>query len=706
MRRLWFWVVVVCLLVALSTAAWANSHVYNLPGAAEAQTTVLEQSDNRLLVRIDVPEMQTGQVEANGAAWDVIAVEGLGTTSQVGAPELPVWTRLVAVGPAEGVQARVASAREETLVNIDAMPFQTPQDRCCDTPPPFVIDEELYTTDGFWPAQPVVTDEPVIMHGRRFVPVHFYPLQYNPVTGELRYAESTVLEITGGTRDPRNVLTRELPASQAFAAVYESFGLSFARRGAQDNWAPVDGAIMVIAPDNFLDGINKYVEWKTKKGLPVEVVPTSAINGQGQDAPAIKKMIHNRYFNAQLPPLDYVVIFGDFAQVTTMFGLGGCSSDSKFVTVDGQDYFPDVVIGRLSAQTLEELGRVVNKMVDYEASPQMDETDWYQSGIVLGSGAGVDDQNALFCGQVLEQQGGYTHVDYLYEKDNTATAANITKDLNAGRSWFTYFGHGAWNLWASCTPYYTNANVKQLKNNRQLPVITSIACENGAFDYDQECFAEVWISWSERAGAAGIFAASRNTPFGYTDSLGRGVAVGHFKEKYLTFGAACYYGKMWMYGDYPEPAGGTTEEVFQHYLIFGDPELNIWSDVPADLSVQPDHDLQQGDGSVVITVLKDGAPFANALVHAWGNGDTDVAARTTEAGQVEISFAQPLAAGELQVVVTGQNAYPWESGLTVAAPADDDAVDDDAADDDQSSDDDATDDDASDDDDDSGGGCA
>jgi len=251
-----------------------------------------------------------------------------------------------------------------------------------------------------------------------------------------------------------------------------------------------------------------------------------------------------------------------------------------------------------------------------------------------------------------------------------------------------------------------------LTNNRQLPVITSIACENGAFDYDEECFAEVWINWSERAGAAGIFAASRNTPFGYTDSLGRGVAVGHFKEKYLTFGAACYYGKMWMYGDYPEQPGGTTEEVFQHYLVFGDPELNIWSDVPADLSVQPDHDLQQGDGSVVITVLKDGAPFANALVHVWGNGGADIAARTTGAGQVEISFNEPLTAGELQVVVTGQNAYPWENGLTVAGQgdddADDDAVDDDATDDDQSSDDDATDDDASgdDDDDDSGGGCA
>jgi len=200
-----------------------------------------------------------------------------------------------------------------------------------------------------------------------------------------------------------------------------------------------------------------------------------------------------------------------------------------------------------------------------------------------------------------------------------------------------------------------------LANTDKLPVITDIACDNAHFDMTADCFAEVWIKNDEHTGAAGIFAASRNTPFGWTDQLGRGVAVGHFRQGYLTFGAASYFGKIYMYHFYPESAGGTTEEVMQHYLVFGDPELNIWSDVPVLPDVERPAEIELGaTGPLTIRVTINGAPLANALVHVWRDEEWSFAKRTDATGQVNLVLDPSLDLGALQVLITGPNALPYE----------------------------------------------
>lgn len=714
MRRLAFFVVLLMLL-AVGALAWANSHNYRVSPAVAAQATLLERGAERLLVEVAVPELQLGVAQANGATWDVLAVDGLGVAAVTGAPMLPVWTRLIEVGPTEGISVRLVDAEVENLAGYQVLPYQLPMDRSATELPPFVVNEELYTADALWPSEPVATDAPVIIHGRRFVPVRFYPVRHNPVSGEVVHVKRAVLEITGGQVDERNALARELPVSPAFAGIYNQMTWSFSGKDQYDNWAPVDGALLVIVYDNFANGIAPYVHWKRLKGLTVEVVLTSEIEGGGQDATAIKQMLYERYQDPTQPPLDYVLLVGDYPQITTLVGIGNSAADSRFVTLDGADYFPDTIIGRFSVPNLEALARVVNKMVDYEQNPPLANPNWYHMGLTMSGSDSVDDYNARYCGQVLEQAGGFDQVDYFFTSNGMNKPVNITASINEGRSWISYFGHGSATSWSSPSPSYTNQHVQALANQRTLPVITSIACTNAAFDWPGDCFAELWIKHSETAGAAGIFAASRSTPFGYTDSLGRGVAMGHFVEGYMTFGAASYYGKMYMYQDYPEPAGGTCEKVFQHYLVFGDPELNIWSDTPIEMSVEPMEEIYVGDADATLRVTVNDTLLPRALVHVWRGEDFDAAARTDDTGKALLEFGAPLTEGTLEVFVTGHNALPYSGQIEVVQALDDDTVaDDDAADDDLAddditdddlADDDVTDDDVADDDDDDSGGC-
>ncbi len=678
-----------------------------VPVAASAGLTVREA--NRLVIDLTIPELNQATVEADGLTWDAIDLPGYGETTVVGAPRVPVWTRLIEVGAAEGVRVDVRVLEAETLTGVNLLPAQPPMYRNDVAPPAFTIDDLTYATDAFYPTATSATSEPVIIHGRRYVPVHVYPVRYNPATMELAIAARLEIEISGGLSDERNALTRALPVSPAFAPIGRAFSYSFARRDANDNWIPQDGALLVIVADQFAAGIQPYIDWKVRKGLTVETVLTSALTGAGQDATAIKQFLFDRYNDITAPPLDYVLLVGDYEHITTMFGIGHCSSDSRYVTLDGNDYFPDTIIARFSIQNDAELANVVNKMVNYEAAPYLLDTEWFHKGITVSGSDQVDDQNASFCGAILEENG-YTHVDYFFQSSRTNTTANVTGALNEGRGWFTYFGHGSYSSWSSINPGFNNQNVMNLTNEGKLPVITDIACDNAHFDGSMgDCFAEVWMKHSETTGAANIFAASRNTPFGYTDKLGRGVAVGHFNWDMPTFGAAAYFGKMYMYNFYPESAGGTCEEVFQHYLLFGDPEQNIWSDTPREMEVTGAKTIDAGATSLELDVEVLGTPLANALVHIWRDGAFDQAARTDETGAVSFAFGAPLTAGTIELFVTGRNALPYESTLTVvdSSPTDDDDDDTGGDDDDDTGGDDDDDDDSSgdDDDDDDDDGC-
>jgi len=436
-----------------------------IPAAALAgQATLTVREANRLVIDLTIPEPDLATVEADGLTWDVADLAGYGETTVVGEPRVPVWTRLIEVGAAEGVRVAVRVLEAETLTDVNLLPAQPPMYRNDVEPPAFVIDDLAYATDAFYPAASSATSEPVIIHGRRFVPVHIYPVRYNPATMELEIASHVQIEISGGLRDERNVLTRALPVSPAFAPLGRAFGYSFARRDANDNWIPQDGALLVIVADQFAAGIQPYIDWKVRKGLTVETVPTSSLAGGGQDATAIKQFLFDRYNDITAPPLDYVLLVGDYEHITTLFGIGNCSSDSRYVTLDGNDYFPDTIIARFSIQNDVELANVVNKSVNYEAAPYLTDTEWFHKGITVSGSDQVDDQNASFCGEILEANG-YTHVDYFFQSSWSNTAANVTGALNEGRGWFTYFGHGSYSSWASINPSYTNQTVMNLTND-------------------------------------------------------------------------------------------------------------------------------------------------------------------------------------------------------------------------------------------------
>lgn len=650
-------------LCALFVFSFAWAYRVNLGTGDGLQVELVSADASKVRVKISIPEIVVEDKVVGGKTYQLITIPGGGWLTEVGDPQLPLVCRFVALPPTSGVRIEVIEEEKETLSGTFLVyPFQKPPIRG-DNPEPeeFQLNEELYSQDRVLPGKLVEKGEISILRDLRLAPIKFFPVQFNPQTGEVTVYKRLVVDIyfegTGENPqlNPRNVLTR------SFLKTYESFVLNFDQiAGGKDL---VDGSVLIITHDNFHDQVQPLADWKHKRGLSTHLVDLSEVGSTNTE---IYNYIYDAYHTWPNPP-EYVILVGDIQQIPTNNGIS-CITDHKYVTVDGSDYFADIHIGRISVQTQAEATHVISKTLNYRKNPYMDQTEWFMRAMTISGSDWVDDQNAFICGQFMVDYAGFTYYDSLWNSLGTDTPTQITNRLNQGRSWIAYFGHGWATGWSPSG--FDNSDIAALSNGEKLPAIFSVACNNGEFDYYSDCFAEKWIkvgSVGNEKGAVIICAATRGSSFFYSDTMGRGTFKAYFKDSLFHFTPAVNQGKMMMYTYFPEGPGGTTEREMQMYTTFGDPELDPWSGVPESLDVtHPDFVFIQGGGDFTVTVELSGQPLKDALVCLIKDTEVYESARTGPDGQVTLTPA-PVTPGTMDLTVTGHNAYPYETDIEVIA---------------------------------------
>ena len=647
---------------ALFVFSFAWAYRLNLGADDGLQVELISADASKVRVEIRIPEIVVEDKLVEGKTYQLITIPGGGWLTEVGNPQLPLVCRFVALPPTSGIRMEVVEEEKEILSgNFLVYPFQKPPTRD-DNPEPeeFQLNEEIYSQDRVLPGNLVEKGEICILRDLRLAPIKFFPVQFNPKTGEITVYKRMVVDIhfegegENPKLNPTNVLTR------SFLKTYERFVLNFDQiKGGKD---VVDGSVLIITYDNFHDQVQPLADWKHKRGLSTHLVDLSEVGVTNTD---IYNYIYDAYHTWLNPP-EYVILVGDVQQIPTNNGIWGCITDHKYVTVDGSDYFADIHIGRISVQTQAEATHVITKTLNYRNNPYVDQTEWFMRGMTISGSDYVDDYNALICGRFMVDYAGFTYFDSLWYDLGLCTASQIANRLNDGRSWVAHFGHGGRTCWYPSN--FCNSHINALTNGEKLPAILSIACNNGEFDYSGgDCFAERWI----KAGAIGaekgaviICAATEGSSFFYSDTMGRGTFKAYFKDSLFHFTPAVNQGKMMMYTYFPEGSGGTTEREMQMYTTFGDPELDPWSGVPESLDVTHPDSVLVGESDFTVTVELSGQPLKDALVCLIKDSEVYESARTDPDGQVTL-IPNPATTGTMDLTVTGHNAYPYETTVEV-----------------------------------------
>jgi len=537
-----------------------------------AQVTVLDPTPGATLVRVTLDGYDARRVDIGGSAWLELSLQGEGYSNAAGAPRLPRISRSLVIPDGEDVDVHVVGSRFHEIAGVSVAPARGPILRTQDPARvPYAFGAE-YRADAFFPGEAAMLAEPYVLRDVRGVVLSANMLQYNPVTRVLRVYDELVLRIDSHGTPAAHPLERANAPDRrdvSFEELYAGQFLNYSH-----NLVPItqSGGLLVISAAAFLSEMQPYVDWKNSRGIPTTLVDVATI---GNDATAIKNYVQQQY-NAS--NLSFVLLVGDSAEVASGSFLGG-ASDPFYGTLTPDDY-PELIVGRFSAQTTAQVRTQVERSIRYE---QQDHSlaagGWnaLATGIASDQGPGhygEYDYQHMNNIRTDELAYGFATVDQIY--DPTATKAMITSGLNAGRRLVNYCGHGSDTSWG--TTGFSNTDVNLLANQGHLPFVFSVACVNGNFP-NQTCFAEAWLRATHNgqpSGAVGAYMSSVNQ---YWDEpmYAEDEATDRFcAQTWWGVGALWYAASCRMMELMP----GSGHDMFMTWIVFGDPSLRILGTQP------------------------------------------------------------------------------------------------------------------------------
>ncbi len=299
---------------------------------------------------------------------------------------------------------------------------------------------------------------------------------------------------------------------------------------------PANGAdYIIITHSDFITAAERLREFRTNNlsgfsSPRVKVVEISEIYNEfsyGLLNPfALKDFTKYVFENWQQPAPSYIVLLGDASSdyrsifpssrenyIPSIpyhgFTFGQLPSDNSIVAVAGNDIIPDIAIGRLSCETLEEANILIDKIINY---PIDNSKPWKENVILLASGLSYEDQISLgFNNRSKELETNYllpngihsTKVFNFPEPPDIAfwgDGPRMRQEINKGAAVVNYYGHGGGAQWDLI---FTKDDIPELTNGNRLPFISSITCYTAHFD-NAESFGEVFTKIPDK-GAIGFW---------------------------------------------------------------------------------------------------------------------------------------------------------------------------------------------------------
>ncbi len=606
---------------------------------------------------------------SRGKAW-LISDRNAASILRKGAPDLPLFATSLIIPDEAAMEVALVSLRYKEFKNVLMVPSKGNLPRTIN---PAGVSYEFgaqYRHNKNYPGKIGKLRKPYIIRDFRGQALLIQPFQYNPITKILRVYYDVTVEVKQKGISKVNVLKRLQPLKKIDSRFANIYARHFLNYSALSRNTPVDehGNMLIISYGDFIDNMAVYVEWREKTGTPVSIVDVATIG----NAAAIKQYIANYY---AVNGLTFVLLVGDAPEVPVSV-IGGNYSDNKYSYIVGNDHYPDLFVGRFSAETDDQVNTMVQRTLDYEQNPPTD-TAWYTKAIGIGSdqGPGDDDEYDY---QHIRNIGNskllpFTY-NYTYELFDGSQGGNdasgnpfpsmVAADINSGTTIINYCGHGSTALWG--TSGFSNNDVNNLVNDNHLPFIISVACANGNFVHTT-CFAEAWTRATHNGQPTGAIATimstinqSWNPPMCGQDAMNDILAETYSNNIKRTFGGITMDGCMTMNDEY----GSDGYEITDTWTIFGDPSLMIRTAIPQNMTVVCPSTLNIGQTSMTLTTNTiEGIACLSMGGNIIGTASIDSTSSAT------ITFSPLSQIGTAALVVTSFNFIPHTSPVPIVPAA-------------------------------------
>jgi hypothetical protein len=646
--------------------------------------------------------------------YDLLTMRGLDISSSPGRPILPVQTVHVYVPRGKTVSAvRIVSRDTRRLPGeYNLLPGQQEVPlSSTEYAAPVAPDPRIYGMEGPYPAEPVELVTVGSIGGRRIAALRVYPLQYVPAERtvtmnrdleiEVEFAEAAeapeIPRETARVRELRNGIVRDL--------VMNPLGLELDFPERADLDPSVATEYLLICIPNHEDEYSLLRDWKTRKGVPAEIVTTDVVEStySGRDeAEKIRNCIKDYYLNESLV----------WAVVTTSFpkaDIRGCycyvggtldtgiPCDLYFADMDGDwnqdgdfywgetnddvDLYSDVYVGRIPTNLGVTSAAAVEKVLTYEGCYPLP-TD-YQLDMLFMAEWLDGETDAADCKNMIDNESvpaRFDPITKLYESSGNLNHTTAMNALNAGPGLINHDGHGN-NTIVSIGPHVLSDNdMLTLTNGPRYSVFYTLACDPGNFECVGGCFGRAYIEAEE---GGGFFVGNSRYGWYWPGMSGYGTGDLYDRQFFKSMFVRGYEHLGVVHADakhqrVSQAGTNNTDRWAQFSLnLFGDPETPIWLYEPEVLSASHPATLLTGNHMFNVTVSADGSPVSGARVCLWMDEDIYEVESTDGSGNAEFNIAVQ-DSGEILVTATMNQYVPYlgsiaaegedVSGITDALP--------------------------------------
>ncbi len=338
---------------------------------------ILGSDETGITLDLHTEVFDTEVVSAGGQEFERLRIADYihGRTAEVGRPEVPVKGILLDIPPGRSAAVSVLKTETDTYSGYRVFPVPEPvvddQGNAAAVGESFVWDQAAYAIDDFYPAAVARTGEAFVFRDQNKQQVLFYPLTFNPATGQLKhhrlirvrvdYVDGPLAQVAQNTPSPW-----QLPVNQKTSDSIAAMGKTALALGAAPMmvtpitpvlaslgvlanalWAPDTGA-QGAAYKIFVqqDGIYRLTrDYLAVNGVDVDGIDLSQVRiyNLGQE---VALYVYDQNGDDALDPLtDYIEFYGLAAAVpyakygkNNVYWLvtaGGSGSPRRMDEVDG-----------------------------------------------------------------------------------------------------------------------------------------------------------------------------------------------------------------------------------------------------------------------------------------------------------------------------------------------------------------------------------
>ena len=622
---------------------------------------------NGLKASFSFSTLEATTVETSRGELSEIHIDGSYPNGNVGEPQLPMFTRLIAIptGATPIVSVGAHSETDYTLSDyrigtVSAMQAPIRKDVEPSTVE-YAFSEAAYARDSY-------NDDPIAMvevlgtmRGLTLGRLIVQPVRYNPVAGTVKVFNDIELsvEFENGDAESTEKMFKST-CSPDFASVYDQIFNIDMLMGGNSKDAFTDHPDMYNTPVKMLvicysgfqgnAALNNWLQWKLQKGYYVDIYYTSET---GTSASAIASFIKTKY-NASVSAgnaYTYLIVIGDTGQVPQYMNknidssIGNCASDLGYSSVNfasnTNNYFPDMYYSRISVENTTHLTNYMNKVLTYEKFEFTDGGNYLNNVILVGG------WDSNWTSRVAKPTINYG-TNYYFNKTNTtyggfgsgtinATISTSSTQgysgsnngcyngINNGVCFLNYTAHGDKQEWYQ--PKMTAAHVATLTNTGKYFFGVGNCCLTGNFNNTtttyspgsaigtNACFAETMI----RVPNAGAIAYVGCSPYSYW-----------YEDFYWAVGAHSFSA-----GNYPTT---TSSSKGVYDVMFMDQYWNSASalNYVGNLAVQQAVTNGNTNSSITSGSCKNSAHYYFQFYHTFGDGSVMPYVTKPEANSVTI----------------------------------------------------------------------